>query len=198
MSTDEWGDVTGDNDLLGMELPDDVTDDNEAHGRPEVEEVNDKDLHDGPEVEEVNGKDLQDPPAVEEVVQNKDKDANISQIHTIRDYHKIFRSAPKYGLSKVWGTTDPAISFVRPRVRLPATGKPLIFVAEGLQANKYNSLICPGRCFYHLQSEMFVTIGVIWVSYVMHNHNNNTYTPMDAHRLARDPMVQRIHRGTLH
>ena len=103
-----------------------------------------------------------------------DEDKN--QIHSIREYQKLFmKSIPKSGLSKVHGSVAPALSYVRPRSRMPPTGMPVIFVAEGLQTNKYNSLICPGRCFYIGQAKKFVTLGIIWVSYDTINNMHELY-----------------------
>ena len=48
------------------------------------------------------------------------------------DYMKMFKDRnPRYGLTKIYGI-NPAMFFVRPRVRMTVDGTPAIYVCEGV------------------------------------------------------------------
>ena len=96
-------------------------------------------------------------------------DEGDSGVLTIEEYRKLFvRQNKQFGLTKI-RNSSPEMRFVRPRVRLPNTGPPVIFVCEGVQAVAVREgLICPGRTFF-LQNKIdktkreYVVIGCIWV-----------------------------------
>lgn len=84
---------------------------------------------------------------------------------TMSDYTKVF-AKQNSGRTKIHGST-PAISFVRPRAKMPARGEPQIFVAEGVECDKTKCLLCPGRSgrsnFFQNGNSEFVVLGCIWV-----------------------------------
>ena len=95
----------------------------------------------------------------------------VNQSLTIREYTKVFiKQINKYGLTKIQNSY-PAISFVRPRVKMPPRGKPQIYVTEGVQLQNGGihgvRLICPGRLgkTKHFQDGKsdFVVLGCFWI-----------------------------------
>ena len=85
--------------------------------------------------------------------------------YTIRKYRTQFITGNKdYGLTKMRGK-NPQMSYVRPRLKVPADGCPAIFICEGVQCCSYRKprLLCPGVTLRFLQSKTFVVVGCIWV-----------------------------------
>lgn len=97
-----------------------------------------------------------------------------SRVLTIQEYRNLFvRQNKKFGLTKI-RNSSPAMQFVRPRVRLPNSGTPVIFVCEGVEAvGARGGLICPGLNLF-LQNKTdntkweYVVIGCIWVNTCTH------------------------------
>ena len=100
--------------------------------------------------------------------EENDSDSS-SGVYSISEYQKILQAENKcYGLTKM-RYSKPAMSFVRPRVRVPGKGKPVVFVCEGVQLQTSGSdkrLLCPGRILSLPDPDAFqyVVIGCIWVS----------------------------------
>lgn len=92
---------------------------------------------------------------------------------TIREYQKVFaKQNSKYGTCKI-PNSNPAMCYIRQRVKMPTRGRPVIYVAEGVQRQNIPRLLCPGRTgtttYFDNGKSAFVVLGVIWVSkFVLH------------------------------
>ena len=123
------------------------------------------------ETEPENGADAAanvDADARDQVVANADADTVANSILTIREYQKVFaRQNKHHGTTKI-PNSQPAMSFIRQRVKMPTRGRPTIYVAEGVCCQNVPRLLCPGRTgttkFFENGKVKFVVLGVIWVS----------------------------------
>ena len=108
-------------------------------------------------------------------------------MYSIKQYIKIFaKQNPKHGTTKI-AHSNPPMSFVRMRVKIPNRGKSEIYVAEGMQCQigKDTRLLCPGRKgrtkYFDNGKNRFIVLGCIWVSsfcsLVLHACFAKNYTP---------------------
>ena len=144
--------------LRAIEMPEKICSDEEDQSDKIAQKISENE-------EEVSMIEVWSEVEVQEKVQERE-DVRSEVLYSVSEYREMFtQSNKKFGLSKLHGSVSPELFYVRPRNRMPTIDMPNLFVAEGLQRNDNNSLMCPGRCFFFGQSTMFVTLGIIWVSH---------------------------------
>ena len=80
-------------------------------------------------------------------------------VYTIREYMKQISNRRR---TKIQGSNNPPISFLKPRSFMPKTGRPAIYFVDGIECQNNPRLLCPGRTIT-LSTSSYVVIGCIWV-----------------------------------
>ena len=115
---------------------------------------------------------IDEPNAVEDAVANAVlvEDESVPAILTMHEYWKVFAKQNKnHGTTKI-PHSNPPMSFIRSRSKMPSRGRPALYVAEGVQCQNVKAprLLCPGRTgttkFFENGKVRFVVLGIIWVS----------------------------------
>ena len=95
---------------------------------------------------------------------------------TQRDWRqKFIKANPLYRRCKI---RYSKYCYIKPRCALPATGKPVLYVAEGAENwTGKPSLLCPGQLIF-LEDQKWVILAVMWVGCLSRRKNNTTqYCP---------------------
>ena len=167
----EFGDLA-DDDYRSLQMPnsdDNDSDDNKQKPDDTTEDTqsNDKNLVDKNLVDLRNSK-----PEDNDNGQNTVASDSV-QIYTMREYRKLFaKRIPGYGTQFIRSSMPP-MYYVKPRVMVPASGQPAIFVAEGVQCQtKELRLLSPGITlqFTGCNSFEYAVLGLIWVCSLYLNH----------------------------